>query len=52
MHPPHQANAVTNSFDGEISLSQSEDPTECKKTLRIKRLKNQKYLKNSTCMST
>ena len=52
MHPPHQANAVTNSFDGEISLSQSEDPTECKKTLRIKRLKNQKYLKNSTCMTT
>jgi predicted ATPase/archaellum biogenesis ATPase FlaH len=52
MHPPDQANAVINAFDGEISLSQIEDSTECKKTLRVKRLKNQEYLKNSICMTT
>ena len=52
MHPPDQANAVINSFDGEISLSKSEDPAECKKTLRVERLKNQEYLKNPVCMTT
>ena len=50
MHPPDQANAVINSFDGEISISQTEDPLECKKSLRVKRLKNQEYLKNSICV--
>jgi len=52
MHPPDQANAVVNSFDGEISLTQTEDPSECRKSLRVKRLKNQEYLKNSICLTT
>jgi len=52
MHPPDQANAVINSFDGEISIAQTEDPLECRKSLRVKRLKNQEYLKNSICLTT
>ena len=52
MHPPDQANAVINSFDGEISITQTEDPLECKKSLRVKRLKNQEYLKNPICLTT
>ena len=52
MHPPDQANAVINSFDGEISITQTEDPLECKKSLRVKRLKNQEYIKNSICLKT
>ena len=50
MHPPDQANAVVNSFDGEVSISQTEDATECSQSLRVKRLKNQDYLKNSACL--
>jgi len=49
MHPPDQANAVVNSFDGEISITQTDDPLECKKSLRVKRLKNQDYIKNPVC---
>ena len=52
MHPHDQANAVVNSFDGEINITQTEDPLECKKSLRVKRLKNQEYLKNSICLTT
>ena len=52
MHPPDQANAVINLFDGEISLTQTEDPLECKKSLRVKRLRNQDYIKNPICLTT
>ncbi len=51
MHPPDQANAVINSFDGEISIAQTEDPLECKKSLIVKRLRNQEYIKNPICIT-
>ena len=50
MHPPDQANALINLFDGEISLYQTEDPLECKKSLRIRKLRNQDYIKNPICL--
>ena len=51
MHPPDQANAVINSFDGEISITQTGDPLECKKSLRVRRLRNQDYIKNPICLT-
>jgi len=51
MHPPDQANAILNLFDGEISITQTEDPLECKKSLRVKRLRNQEYIKNPICIT-
>ncbi len=50
MHPTDQATAVLNLFDGEISLYQTEDPLECKKSLRVKKLRNQDYIKNPICL--
>ena len=50
MHPPDQATAVLELFDGEISLYQTEDPLECKKSIRIKKLRNQDYIKNPICL--
>jgi KaiC/GvpD/RAD55 family RecA-like ATPase len=51
MHPADQANAVVSLFDGEISLYQTEDPMECKKNLRVKKLRNQDFIKNSICLT-
>ena len=51
MHPADHAAAVVDLFDGEISLYQTEDPLECKKSLRVKKLRNQDYLKNSICLT-
>ena len=50
MHTSEEANAIAYLFDGEISLYQTEDPLECKKSLRIKKLRNQEYIKNSICL--
>jgi KaiC/GvpD/RAD55 family RecA-like ATPase len=46
MHPPDQATAVLDLFDGEISLTQTEDQMERKKFIRVKKLRNQDYIKN------
>jgi len=46
MHPADHATAVLNLFDGEISLTQTEDPMECRKSLRVRKLRNQDYIKN------
>jgi KaiC/GvpD/RAD55 family RecA-like ATPase len=51
MHPPDQANAVLDLFDGEISLTQTNDPLECKKSIRVKKLRNQNYIKNPICLT-
>jgi KaiC/GvpD/RAD55 family RecA-like ATPase len=51
MHPPDQANAVINLFDGEISITKSGDPLECKKSILIKKLRNQDYIKNPICLT-
>ena len=51
MHPADQAAAVVDLFDGEISLYQTEDPLECRKSLRVKKLRNQDYIKNPICLT-
>jgi KaiC/GvpD/RAD55 family RecA-like ATPase len=50
MHSSEQANAVINLFDGEISILQSDDPLDCKKSLLVKKLRNQDYIKNPICL--
>jgi hypothetical protein len=51
MHPSEQANAVINLFDGEISIIQSDDPLDCKKSILVKKLRNQDYIKNPICLT-
>ncbi len=51
MHTPEELGSVIDLFDGEISLSQTEDPLECKKSLRVKKLRNQDYIKNPICLT-
>ncbi|HSQ53537.1 MAG TPA: hypothetical protein VLM82_03740, partial [Acidobacteriota bacterium] len=50
-HPPDQATTVLNLFDGEISIIQSEDPLDCRKSILVKKLRNQDYIKNPICLS-
>ncbi|MEJ2242332.1 MAG: ATPase domain-containing protein [Candidatus Bathyarchaeota archaeon] len=50
MHPSEELYSVLDLFDGEISLIETEDPLECKKSLRIKKLRNQNYIKNPICL--
>ena len=44
-HPSDQATAVIDLFDGEISITQTRDPLECKKSIRVEKLRNQDYIK-------
>jgi len=50
MHPAYQSKAVLNLFDGEINLYQIEDPLQCKKSVIVKKLRNQDYIKNPICL--
>ena len=50
IHPTDQANAVINLFDGEINITQSSDPLDCKKSILVKKLRNQDYIKNPICI--
>jgi hypothetical protein len=50
MHPADQANAIINLFDGEINILQSDDPLDCKKSILVKKLRNQDYIKNPICL--
>ena len=51
MHATEEANAILNLFDGEISITQTEDPLECKKSIQVKKLRNQDYIKNPICLT-
>ena len=51
MHDSKDLNAVLDLFDGEISITQTEDPLECKKSILVKKLRNQDYIKNSICLT-
>jgi hypothetical protein len=51
IHTSEQANAVINLFDGEIELTQTGDPLECKKSIRVKKLRNQDFNKNPVCLT-
>ena len=49
IHTHDQARAVIDLFDGEISIVQSSDSLGCKKSILVKKLRNQDYLKNPIC---
>jgi KaiC/GvpD/RAD55 family RecA-like ATPase len=51
MHTNQETNSVLNLFDGEIEITQIEDPLECKTSLRVKKLRNQDYIKNPICLT-
>ena len=51
MHASEELYAVLGLFDGEISLTQSGDPLECKKSILVKKLRNQDYIKNPICLT-
>ena len=51
MHPTDQVNAVLDLFDGEINITQSDDPLDCKKSILVKKLRNQDYIKNPICLT-
>ncbi len=51
MHPSDQATAVIDLFDGEISIIQSDDPLDCRKSIIVKKLRNQDYIKNPICLT-
>lgn len=51
MHPKDQLHAVLGLFEGEISLFESEIGLKCKEFLRVKKLSNQDFIKNSICLS-
>ena len=38
-------------FDGEITITQSDDPLDCKKSIHVKKLRNKNYIKNSICLT-
>jgi hypothetical protein len=50
MHSTEHANGAINLFDGEISIIQSDDPLDCKKSILVKKLRNQDYIKNPICL--
>ena len=43
--------AVLNLFDGEISITQTQDPLECKKFIQVKKLRNKDYIKTPICLT-
>ena len=51
MHPTDQLHAILGLFDGEINIFESESELECKEFLRVKKLRNQDYIKNSICLT-
>jgi KaiC/GvpD/RAD55 family RecA-like ATPase len=46
MHPPEETQSVVGLFEGEISIYEKDTPKGAKKFLKIKRMSNQKYLKD------
>ncbi|MEJ2241945.1 MAG: ATPase domain-containing protein, partial [Candidatus Bathyarchaeota archaeon] len=50
IHPHEQARAVIDLFDGEISITQSSDSLDCGKSILVKKLRNQDYIKNPICL--
>jgi KaiC/GvpD/RAD55 family RecA-like ATPase len=51
IHPHNQARAIIDLFDGEINLTETEDPLECKKSIRVRKLRNKDYIKNPICLT-
>jgi KaiC/GvpD/RAD55 family RecA-like ATPase len=51
MHSSEESTAVIDLFDGEISITKTKDPLECKTSIRIEKLRNQDYIKNPICLT-
>jgi KaiC/GvpD/RAD55 family RecA-like ATPase/tetratricopeptide (TPR) repeat protein len=51
MHASEELHSVLDLFDGEIELIETEDSLECKKSIRVKKLRNQDYIKNPMCLT-
>ena len=51
MHPPEETQAVLGLFDGEIAIYEKETPKGTERFLKIRRLSNQKYLKDETLLA-
>jgi KaiC/GvpD/RAD55 family RecA-like ATPase len=51
MHASEDMNAILGLFDGEINIRETETVKELKRYLKIKRLSNQKYLKNEILLT-
>ncbi|MEJ2242259.1 MAG: ATPase domain-containing protein [Candidatus Bathyarchaeota archaeon] len=50
MHASEELHAVLDLFDGEITITQSDDPLDCKKSILVKKLRNQDYIRNPICL--
>ena len=50
MHASEELYAVIDLFDGEISITQSDNPPDCKKSILVKKLRNKDYIKNPICL--
>lgn len=46
MHPPEEVHAILGLFDGEVLVSEKETEKGIENTLRVKKLRNQRYLDN------
>ena len=51
VHTPEELNTLLELFDGEINLTQTEDPLACKRSIRVKKLRNQDFIKNPVCLT-
>ena len=51
VHPTEEVQAILILFDGEIKIAERETPKGPKKTLRIKKMYNQRYLENEVSLS-
>jgi KaiC/GvpD/RAD55 family RecA-like ATPase len=51
MHPPEESQAINGLFDGEIVVAEKETNSVLQKTLRVRRLYNQKFLENEITLS-
>ena len=52
MHTSEELNSVLGLFEGELDLFQSEDPLQCRTSISVKKLRNQDYIKNPTCLTS
>ena len=50
MHTSEELNSILDLFDGELNLSQTEDPLQCRKSISVKKLRNQDFIKNPICI--
>jgi len=51
MHGSEDLNAVLDWFDGEIHITQAKDSLECGKSVVVRKLRNQDFIKNSISLS-